>query len=326
MVIAVQLTPAEALVLGLKHAGYTQKRMANMKANLRRFYDHYGIGPDSFSELLVDLQTTNLAAALVQQPKPRCMSMSLYWLKGCPTVPRVASKSKVDESTVTFWVWEYVVAIASLRAEKVSSLVSSSRCCHPLLPPAAASLTLFAFPQIIWRWTPGHNDNSVFIISVDGTHCPIQEPRTDPGPHWFSHKLHRAGLAYELAVSIDDGHLVWINGPFPASTHDLTIFRLPGGLQSIMPAGKKGIADRGYSNEASLSTRNPLDATPLREFKNRSRARHETFNGRIKDFSVLTQAFRHGGNDLFGRHGSVFDACCVLIQYEIENGHPLFDV
>jgi hypothetical protein len=49
---------------------------------------------------------------------------------------------------------------------------------------------------------------------------------------------------------------------------------------------------------------------------------HETFNGRLKNFSVLAEKFSHGHE----KHKCIFEAVCVITQYEIENGHPLFDV
>ena len=54
---------------------------------------------------------------------------------------------------------------------------------------------------------------------------------------------------------------MWINGGFPASTHDITIFR--GGkkgekdnwdkkaLYFQVPEGKRGVGDSGYAGEAT---------------------------------------------------------------------------
>ena len=54
----------------------------------------------------------------------------------------------------------------------------------------------------------------------------------------------------------------------------------------------------------------------------RVRSRHETFNGRLKNWGILSQVFRH---DIFLR-GPVFRACAVLTQLMVENGEPLFAV
>ena len=56
--------------------------------------------------------------------------------------------------------------------------------------------------------------------------------------------------------------------------------------------------------------------------KKRVRARHETFNGRLKAFSALKQVFRH---DLF-KHKIFFQAIVAIVHIQLENGHPLFQV
>ena len=60
----------------------------------------------------------------------------------------------------------------------------------------------------------------------------------------------------------------------------------------------------------------------VKSFKRRARARHETFNGRLKNFKILAERFRHG----VPKHKAVFEAICVIVQYDMENGHPMFDV
>lgn len=65
-----------------------------------------------------------------------------------------------------------------------------------------------------------------------------------------------------------------------------------------------------------------MDTRAIKGFKNRAKARHETFNTRLKNFKILDERFRHGVT----KHKAVFEACCVIVQYEMDNGHPLFDV
>ena len=102
----------------------------------------------------------------------------------------------------------------------------------------------------------------------------------------------------------------------------MQIFRKPGGLKSKIPPGKMVIADKGYPGEPSCRLRNSYDAPEVKTFKKRARARHETVNSRIKSFNVLAQRFC---SDV-SKHKVVFEAVCVITQYEMENGHPLFDV
>ena len=62
----------------------------------------------------------------------------------------------------------------------------------------------------------------------------------------FSHKFHQSGYAYEVALSIWENRVVYINGPFLAGKSDLEIFR--GGLKKKIPKGKKVVADQGVSD------------------------------------------------------------------------------
>jgi hypothetical protein len=102
---------------------------------------------------------------------------------------------------------------------------------------------------------------------------------------------------------------------------DLVNFKVPNGLKSKIPAGKKVVADRIYRDPV-CAIRNPQDTPEVRKFKRRARARHETFNGCLKNFKVIAEKFRHGP----AKHKAVFEAVCVITQYELENGHPLFDI
>ena len=122
-------------------------------------------------------------------------------------------------------------------------------------------------------------------------------------------------------MSVFENKLVWMNGPFKASRHDKTIYR-QAGLQNMIPEGHRVIADRGYMGEPTqISTTNSHDPEALQKLKSRARARHESFNARIKNFRCLEERFRHGINN----HKTVFEAMCVICQDQLENGSPLFD-
>jgi len=113
-----------------------------------------------------------------------------------------------------------------------------------------------------------------------------------------------------------------MNGPFPAGNPDINVFRQ--GLKEKIPAGKMVIGDNGYRGEKNIisTPNNAHDPAELRKFKSRARARHETFNSRLKNFLCLEDRFRHG----IEKHRIVFEAICVICQYQLENGSPLFDV
>jgi hypothetical protein len=162
-------------------------------------------------------------------------------------------------------------------------------------------------------------------LSVDGTHCRISEPEAVPSSQWFSHKLNKPGVSYEIAVDLTDSKIAWINGPFPAAKHDIAIYRQENtGLKWKIPDGKKVIADRGYKGAANkeLSTPNVFDDKETSIFKRRARARQETVNKKMKDFNILDNRFRH----LVKKHKSVFEAFAVIVQMDMDNGLKLFAV
>jgi hypothetical protein len=169
--------------------------------------------------------------------------------------------------------------------------------------------------------------DTIFIITVDGVHCRTYEARKNPTAKVYSHKTHGPAVAYELGLAIYEDRLVWINGPFDASTHDIAMFRSehdPGsGLMSHIPEGKRAIADSGYKGEPTrVTTHRENHSKEMRKFINRVRARHENFNARIKSFKILSERFR---SDRV-HHKSAFESVCVLCQYDLENGHPLMMV
>ncbi len=174
--------------------------------------------------------------------------------------------------------------------------------------------------QLASSWDEAVHNDLVFFLSVDGTHCPIEEPRPF-STKWSSFKLGgKPGVNYEIGLSIKESKLVWVNGPTaPGEHNDLVVFRQC--LKGQLPPGKRVIADRGYTGEEEfISTYNDLDPREVAAFKERVCARHETFNKRVKIFNCLTKRFRHGVEN----HKIAFEAICVLTLLEFENS-PLFD-
>jgi len=175
------------------------------------------------------------------------------------------------------------------------------------------------------------NDEPIFIITVDGVHCQIEEPTLesfDENRKYYSHKFNGPALDYEIAMSVFAQKCVWINGPFPAGTSDLKVFRqgLKQKIEDARASGIKhrGIVDRGYEGEAEcLSLPSSQDDEAVRDFKGRALSRHETFNGRMKFFDCLDDRFRH--RDLL-KHKWCFFAVAVIVQLGMDFGSPLFDV
>lgn len=169
----------------------------------------------------------------------------------------------------------------------------------------------------------------MFCGSIDGTHCLIEEPRKFPDSKWYSHKFHGPALTYQIVLSLHESKVLSIIGPYPAGNSDLTVYRMEDGIKNMIPHGSRLIGDRGYVGEPeTISTPNDHDTLRAAQFKGRARSRHETFNGRLKDFNVLDQAYRHTGRqaivlDDYEDHKQIFESVCILVQYDLQY-LPLF--
>ena len=162
------------------------------------------------------------------------------------------------------------------------------------------------------------------LVSIDGTHFRIKN-RCSPltGKYikaWYSHKFKAAGVSYEIAVCIKTGDIVWYNGPFPAATHDLTIFRYH--LKDMLSPFEKVLADRGYRGDDSCLTPGRAFNCQHRRAMAALRARHETVNRRFKTFGSLTHTFRHSPHI----HHIFFRSAVVLVQLAHEIGYSHYDV
>jgi hypothetical protein len=83
-------------------------------------------------------------------------------------------------------------------------------------------------------------------------------------------------------------------------------------------------ADSGYRrhDDKVKCPNNPSNHPENLAMQARVRSRHETFNGILKNWSILANTFRHN----ISLHSSVLHACAVITQLMVENGEPLFSV
>lgn len=181
--------------------------------------------------------------------------------------------------------------------------------------------------KIVWLFDDVEKYPEMYVASVDGVHFRIWEPRKFPSTKWYSHKYKKAGLTYKIAVAIHHNKIVWVNGPFPAGENDKKVFDKEGGLGSKLKEHQVCIGDQGYAKtKDKVATRNSLDSPELKDLKERAKAQQETINARLKSFAVLANAFRTKGARRIERHKAVMEPCLVIIQYELDNGSPLFTV
>ena len=174
-------------------------------------------------------------------------------------------------------------------------------------------------------------DGPDFVLTVDGVDFRKAERKHPTLPQDnkdCSHKFRHAAFRYEVAIDIWESKIRWISGPHRGGKPDKSIASEKGGLLERVPQGKLVIADGGYNVEDSklkekLALPRPTDSKQVNNFKSRARLRHETLNSRLKNFEALfAHSFRQG--EIAHKH--VFEAVCVIVQYQMDNGAELFAV
>jgi len=303
-------TKDSILAYGLSSVGFGDARQkVSKRLNMERFRGHFGVGPKAIAACFKDLK----AMYKNEKLELKHFMMTVCWLKLYETGSVMAGRWDHCEDFCRNTVKGYAVKIQALKRKKIKFC--------------------------------GFHQDRIYLATIDCVHCMCNEFRTDPHSKWYSHKHNGAGVSYEIAVDVDDDRAVWTAGPYPASTHDITIFR--GGkkestkqrknekmwdknaLYFQIPEGKKLIGDSGYTGEPEkISTTMKEHDAHVKEFFARAKSRHETFNTRLKFFGVLSGRFRHGkgADDKLKQHKTCFEAVCVLVQYDMENGHPLMEI
>lgn len=155
------------------------------------------------------------------------------------------------------------------------------------------------------------NDGDI-KVSLDGTDFRICEPMPF-NKKWFSHKFKSAGVRYELGLSVAVGEIVCASGGLPCGEWpDLKIAQ---DLYCNFARNEITLADKGYRLQRYFKQ-------PSNAKEKRILARHETLNGRLKEFSILSVRFRNA----LKKHPMVFHAIVNVTQLSIENGEQLFDL
>ena len=293
------LSPDEMMKKALTVRGYTARRLkrAKAKTNVFRFKHHFGISPVTAVWVYTYLQITNIPGAKIKGGDLdfKYFCMGLYYLRKYPKEEVLSVEFNYSNKHARNKTWEMIEKIRKLK-DKV----------------------------IVWE--EDYLKGKRWVLSVDGIHCWVNEPQH---PQWsqdsayYSHKYNKAGLDYELGISLVDNRLLWMRGPFPAGTNDITVFREGGLLEQLKARKQSAIGDKGYNGEPEhCSTFNAHDNSGVRLFKSRALKRHENFNNLLKQNQILDTRFRHGEQ----RFACAFEACCVLAQYRIQGEIPLYDI
>ena len=164
------------------------------------------------------------------------------------------------------------------------------------------------------------------LISVHGTDFQVYRQKGSY-KFWYGFKFKKRGVRYEVGVSIVNGDIVWINGPFPCGHfNDIKIFRTA--LKNILENGERVEADDRYVAEAPTyvlcpkAIRSVEVSTEEKKLAQRIRSRQETVNKRFKQFGCLRQIFRHP----IEKHACCFRAVAIVTQISMQNGSPLFAI
>ena len=152
-----------------------------------------------------------------------------------------------------------------------------------------AKIQYLKHKKVVWPDDLGGED--VWILTFDGTHVWVYEPGHplfSQDSEYYSHKLNKAGINYELGISLASRKLIWMNSPFKAGKSDLTVFTGGGLRDRLRQLGKKAIGGGIYKgNQDTVVYPNSHNSRPGKKFKSRVLKGHEAFNGMTKSFQIL---------------------------------------
>jgi hypothetical protein len=305
--VLVYLSEASFLKYGLELVGFSLEQIDRMchQVQLDNFVLFFGSVPVVMEKMWIDLQTTKNKQARLEkgQEDPMKFLMAHYFLKKYPRDCETPATFQMNRHSIRESNWYFIYKIQALAAEK-----------------------------LLWpkNWKKKRKE---LLQSTDGVHFWTREMPHPEDPYdtkYYSHKNKHAGLSYEIGVSLSESKIVWFSGPWPAGMTDSTIYK-DKGLEAKIPATCAGVADGGYPSNRKgqplssnkLVTANSQDTEEVRRFKALARARHETLNKRLKRFRCLLNRFRHSPLE---KHAPIFTAVCVIVQYQMDLGQPLFEI
>ena len=276
---------------------------------MKTFTSHYGSEPIALAKMWTDLVTIDIPGVTLTEKEKGGWGLERflrahYFLYVYPRSAEITKKT--FDICLSYsqgeHMWKWVRCIAALKQIK-----------------------------IVWDESLNVPHLPLYVCTLDGTDFKINESHLHPtepvDKGLYSHKFNHGAVKYEIALSVFEPKCVWINGPHRGGKHDLSILR-EGGLLDKIALGDLVIADRGYRTSApheerKFSLPNPLDTYEVAAFKARASARHEAFNKRLKNYRILYNTYQH---DVERKHQWAFEAVVVSVQYQMENGHPIFDV
>lgn len=304
---ALLFTPNEVLVRGFRTISGLGSITINdyNPTNIATFKEHFGPSPSVIAAVWSDILTTSIDLGLLPDDKSekgfKKLLTAIHFLWAYPKNAGILASTcgtyKRDVEGERLWKWVKVL-------EKLQAI------------------------KIVWPEERYNDPNGqIFVVSVD---CVDMKTREKSSPEFnvdreqFTQKFNHGGVKYEIAIDPYEPKVVWINGPFRGGENDKTIFTNE--LMAKIPEGKLVVADSIYTNQKDpelmrkVALPSNCDSKELGNFKSRLRARHESLNGRMKDFRCLDVTYHHPHK----QHGHMCKAVCVLVQYEMDYGSPIF--
>jgi hypothetical protein len=307
------LSPTDALWRGLQYCGLGRGQQKAMTLNnkVSEFKAHYGSSPFVIANIWSDLCTTTIEGARLKEEEKLEKGFKKFMIG-------------------MFFLWTYPKSMQLMTSRfhaALRSLQGEELWYWPKKVQALKGL------KIGWASGSESDDEIIIGLSVDGVDFRCWEkkhPRYNQDPKMCSVKFKKAAFKYEITLDVYKAKIRNLNGGHIGGTHDLTMFRDPetGELKEyLLATGKMVIADRGYVTAevdeiGMFAIPSTTDSQELGHFKSRARCRHETLNGRLKNFKCLQDTFRHS----MVKHKTCFEAVCVIVQYQMDNGSPIFSV
>lgn len=305
-----------------------------MVRDMRRFKAHYGIGPEAIKALIADLESIQGKAVT-----PKCLFLTICWLRLYETEEVMAGRWGWGEKKCREIKNEYLDRIHRLKAKKISFVGLDPNCKFLGVDCIHVRSTEFrTTPHSKW-WSHKSNGPGVsFEIVCDPVVGKIRQV-----------EIRTSCLLFVLSAYVYHFLFRWVAGPQPASVHDITILR--GGqkkdgkdkwnkkaLYWRKPKNVMLVGDSGYGGQQDVvTTTKDSHSAETKKLFARIKSQVESANGRFKNFKILTTGFRHYAgppelededktNEKLRKIKTAFESVVVLVEYDIENGHPLFVV
>lgn len=310
------LSANDVLRAGLEHAAHIpfwQQKSMSRKSKAQIFHDLFGSTPLDLSDMWFDLQQGdyNGASLTVKENTEKGFKMFMmahFFLWVYPRNCRVLSRTfNICERYCRGKpLWNWIERIAALKAKKIK-----------------------------WDDSLASPDTEMFIASIDGIDCKTTEkkhPEYNLDTKMYSKKFNHGGVKYEIILSVNKDKCMPVSKVFKAGKPDMDVFRETSKekvkeIQRHSKRHKMLIGDSKYRkgpNHADekdmFAPPNSIDPKVLAAYKSRVRCRHESFNGRIKNFGMASGCFRGS----IATHEIAFHAIVVIVQYQMDNGSPIF--